>query len=48
MPHAYMIAHGIHAMTLKGTVDARVKHTSERDRVAKTVGLMEHLVRIND
>ena len=48
MPHTYMIEHGIHSMTLKGTNDPKVKHTNERERIQRTMGLMEHLFRVND
>ncbi len=48
MPHTYMIEHGIHSMTLKGTNDLKVKHSNERERIQKTMGLMEHLFRVND
>jgi hypothetical protein len=49
MPHSYMIEHGIHSMTLKGQIDPKGKQLiNERERVMKTMGLMEHLFRIND
>jgi hypothetical protein len=43
-----MIEHGIHSMTLKGTNDPKFKPSSERERIQKTMGLMEHLFRVND
>jgi Gaa1-like, GPI transamidase component len=48
MPHTYMIEHGIHSMTISGTYDQKSKSINERERVMKTMGLMEHLFRIND
>lgn len=47
-PHSHLVEYGVHAITIKGTLDPKVKPTSERDRVLKTIGLMEHLLRVND
>ena len=47
-PHTYMIEYGIHAITIRGSNDAKVKPYNERDRLLKTVALMEHLYRAND
>lgn len=46
-PHSSLIEYGVQAMTIKGTSD-KSKPLNERDRVMKTVGLMEHLFRVND
>jgi hypothetical protein len=48
MPHSHLIAYGIHALTLRSSLDPKAKSLTERDRVLKTMGLMEHLVRVND
>ncbi len=48
MPHSSMIYYGIHGITLKGTYDSKNKGLGERDRILKTMSLMEHLLRVND
>lgn len=47
-PHSQMIEYGIHAITVRGSSDGKVKQINERDRLLKTMGLMEHLFRVND
>jgi Gaa1-like, GPI transamidase component len=47
-PHSHMIEYGIHAITIKGSYDPKIKAINERERVLKTIGLMEHLFRVND
>lgn len=47
-PHSHMIEYGIHAITVRGSNDYKLKQMNERDRVLKTIGLMEHLFRVND
>jgi hypothetical protein len=41
LPHSYMIEFGIHSITLKGTIDPKIKPLPERERILKTLGLME-------
>jgi len=48
MPHSHLIAYGIHALTLRTGHDPKGKTLAERERVLKTMGLMEHLMRVND
>lgn len=49
LPHSYMIEFGIHAITLRGTHDAKAKTSMlERERILKTMGLMEQLFRVDD
>lgn len=48
MPHSHMIEYGIHAVTLKGTTDIKVKGVQEREKVMKIMGLLEQLIRVND
>jgi hypothetical protein len=43
-----MIEYGIHAISIKGSNDPKQKPISERERVLKTLGFMEHVLRIND
>lgn len=43
-----MIEYGIHSISLKGTNDPKIRAVGERDRVMKTMGVMEHLFRITD
>jgi hypothetical protein len=43
-----MVEFGIHSITLKGTLDSKMKAVPERERILKTMGLMEHLFRVND
>lgn len=48
-PHSYMVEFGIHALTLKGTFDPKLKSTlPERERILKTMGLLEQLYRVDD
>lgn len=47
-PHSYMIEYGIHSISLKGTNDPKIRNVGERERVMKTMGVMEHLFRITD
>ena len=48
LPHSYLLSHGIHALTLKPVMDPKQKQMSERERIQQTLGLLEHLVRVND
>jgi hypothetical protein len=47
-PHSYLVEYGVHAISLRGTHDPKIRQLGERDRVMKTVGAMEHLLRITD
>lgn len=47
-PHSALIEKGIHALTIKGINDPKVKYPHDRERVSKFLGNMERLVRITD
>lgn len=47
-PHSHFIEHGVHSITLKMYKDSNANNINEKDKVMRTISLMEHMTRMTD